>query len=99
MINGTIKGKIIGRREFEKVVERSGYCARIDIEVEGWTAGEKTRQAYAVYFPEFMRRRMDYFMKDSVKYCTIVFEAITIVPAVKDGNEAYIVLIANRIEA
>jgi len=99
MINGTIKCTITRKEKFEFDVHKKGYCARFDVMVTGYTAGEKTEQFYAVYFPEFMRKRMDYFFKPETKYCVIVFETITIVQSQTGKQDAYVVLIANRIEA
>lgn len=98
MINGTIKCTITRKEAFEPNLNQRGYCARMDVMVMGWTAGEKVEQFYAVYFPEFMRRRMEHFLKPETKYCVIVFDAITVVQSQSGKQDAYIVLIANRIE-
>lgn len=98
MINGTLSGKIVFRETYDKNPHGRQYCGRIDISLQSWVAGERSEVVHAVYFPEFMRKRLEYFMGDKVKYCTVVFDNIVAVPQQGADKPAYVALMANRIE-
>lgn len=99
MINGTMKCTILDKVVFDPVAHNSAYCARFDVLVLGYTDGQKTETNIQVYFPEFMRKRMDYFLRPETKYCVIVFDTISVVVSPTNANVPVIAMRANRIEA
>lgn len=99
MINGMLKGEITSRRMMPAEQSGKGYCAVLTVKVKGWVDGQATEDYIVAYMPEFLRRRMDFFMKDTTKYCVIIFETMAAIPSDQPNGKPYIAVKAARIEA
>lgn len=99
MINGTIRGEIVSRADWRRDQDAKLYCGCLVVAVSGWVDGQQKRVEYPVYLPKFMERRVDFFFKDTTKWCTVVFEDMQIVESNASPGTFKIALRANRIES
>lgn len=99
MLNGTIRGEIVGRSDWRGQTDSALYCGCIVLRAEGYVDGQKKSVDYPVYLPKFMERRVDFFFKETTKWCTVVFEDMQILESQKEPGKFVIALRANRIES
>lgn len=73
MMNGTIKGKVIARREFPDA-QRQNVCAVVALEVKGFVFGKKVEQVVECWVPNYMEKRLPFIMDEKNVYLLITFD-------------------------
>lgn len=75
MINGTIKVKVLQRREFPDH-QRQNVCAVLFAEEQDFVFGKKVTHLVEVWVPTFMEKRLPFIMDGKNVYLLITFDHI-----------------------